>query len=83
MRQVQQPNENVDDFETCLHSWVDRCEDRCDYGAIKDKRVRDRLAVGLKDQTLSERWQTDSELILKKAVDLSRCSKRIKKQQQV
>ena len=51
MRRVQQQNENVDDFITCLHSLVDRC----DYGAIKDEMVRDQLVVGLKDQALSER----------------------------
>ena len=79
MRRVQQPNENVDDFITCLHSLVDRC----DYGAIKDEMVRDRLVVGLKYQALSERLQMDSELTLKKAVDLARSSERIKKQQQV
>ena len=62
LRRVQQPNENVDDFITCLHSLVDRC----DYGAIKDEMVRDRLVVGLKDQALSERLQMDLELTLKK-----------------
>ena len=40
---------------------------------------RDRLVVGLKDQTLSKRLQMDSELTLKKAVDLARSSERIKK----
>ena len=38
MRRVQQPNENVDDCITCLHSLVDRC----DYRAIKDE-------IGLED----------------------------------
>ena len=79
MRRVQQPNENVDNFITCLHSLVDRCH----YGAIKDEMVKDRLVVGLKDQALSDRLQMDSELTLKKAVDLARSSERIKKQQQV
>ena len=38
--------------------------------------VRNRLVVGLKDQALSECLQMDSELTLKKAVDLARSSDR-------
>ena len=79
MHRVHQPNENVDDFMTCLHSQVDSC----DYGALKDEMVRDRLVVGLKDQALSKRLQMDLKLTLKKAVDLAPSSERIKRQQQV
>ena len=77
VRRVQQPNKNVDDFITCLHFLVDRC----DYGAIMDKMVRHRLVVGLKNQVLFERLQMDLELTLKTAVDLARNSERMKKQQ--
>ena len=79
IRRVQKPNEPVDDFITCLHSLVDRC----DYGTLKEEMIRDRLVVGLNDQSLSERLQMDAELTLKKAVDLARSSERVKKQQQV
>ena len=76
MRRVQQPNEPIDNFITCLHSQVERC----DYGAMKDEMVRDRLVI---DQTLSERLQMDAELTLKKAVGLARSLERVKNQQQV
>ena len=62
MRRVLQLNETVDDFITCSHSLIDRC----DYGTIKDEMDTDRLVVELKDKAISEHLQMDSELTLKK-----------------
>ena len=63
MRRVLQLNENVDNFITCSHSLIDRC----DYGAIKDEMDTDRLVVELKDQAISEHLQMGSELTLIKS----------------
>ena len=51
------------------------------YGELKEKLIRDRLAVGLQDLKLSEKLQLDSELILEKAVLQARQSEAVKKQQ--
>ena len=41
--------------------------DNCDYGAMKDEMIRDRLVVGIRDGQLSERLQLDPDLTLEKA----------------
>ena len=44
--------------------------------------IRDRIAVRLKDSKLSEKLQMDPDLMLKKAVLLSRQSELVKNQQE-
>ena len=44
--------------------------------------IRDRIVVSLKDASLSEKLQPDSELTLKKAILKARQSEMVKKQQQ-
>ena len=47
----QQPGESVDAFITSLYTLVDHCT----YGALKEKMIRDRIVVGLQDETLAEK----------------------------
>ena len=60
---VQQADESVEQFITNLYQLAEHCE----YGGLKDKMIRNRIVVGIRDTILSERLQLDSELTLEKA----------------
>ncbi|CAJ1081269.1 unnamed protein product [Xyrichtys novacula] len=74
---LQQPSEPVDVFITALHALAETCE----YGDLHDKLLRDRIVVGIKDASLSERMQLDRDLTLAKAITMARQSEEIKRQQ--
>ncbi|KAK7878780.1 hypothetical protein WMY93_030940 [Mugilogobius chulae] len=76
-KRVQQPAEPVDSFITALYALAENCE----YGELHDDLLRDRLVVGLKDSSLSERMQLDKDLTLTKAITMARQSEEIKRQQ--
>nr|XP_042908526.1 uncharacterized protein K02A2.6-like [Parasteatoda tepidariorum] len=76
-RRIQKEGESVNDFITALYALADKCE----YGNLHDELLRDRIVVGIKDQTLSEKLQLDSELTLQTAIDKVRLSESVKKQQ--
>lgn len=46
---------------------VHKLAEHCSFGLLKDKLIRDRIVVGIKDRKLSEMLQMDSELNLAKA----------------
>lgn len=46
-----------------------RLSDSCDYGALKDDMIRDRLVIGTKDNAARARMLREPKLDLKKAVD--------------
>ena len=62
-RRAQRDGESVEQYISDLYSLAENCE----YGAMKDEMIRDRLVVGLLDCALSERLQLDPELTLEKA----------------
>ncbi len=72
---MQQKNEPIDNFITALYALAENCN----YGALHDELHRDRLVVGLRDRTLSERMQLDRDLTLEKAINKARQSEVIKK----
>lgn len=76
-KRVQQPAETVDSFITALYALAENCE----YGELHDELLRDRLVVGLKDSSLSERMQLNKDLTLTKAITMARQSEEIKRQQ--
>ncbi|XP_061127410.1 uncharacterized protein K02A2.6-like [Syngnathus typhle] len=76
-QRVQQVNETVDSFVTALYALAENCN----YGALHDELIRDRLVVGLRDTSLAERLQMDKDLTLEKAVNQARQSEVIKRQQ--
>ena len=53
----------------------------CEYGALKDQMVRDRLVVGLRDLALSQRLQMEPDLTLEKAKTLSRQREAVREQE--
>ena len=62
-RRNQQPSESAEDYITALHQLAQGCE----YGEMTDELIRDRLVVGISDETLSERLQIESNLTLEQA----------------
>ena len=62
-RRVQKEGESADQFITALYELIETCE----YGDLKGEMLRDRIVVGLRDTTLSERLQLDPDLTLEKA----------------
>ncbi len=76
-QRVQQTNEPVDNFITALYALAENCN----YGALHDQLLRDRLVVGLRDRTLSERMQLDRDRTLEKTINMARQSEVIKNQQ--
>ncbi len=76
-QRVQQTNEPVDNLITALYALAENCN----YGALHDQLLRDRLVVGLRDRTLSERMQLDRDRTLEKTINMARQSEVIKNQQ--
>ena len=59
----QLPGEPVEQFVASLYNLaVD-----CNFGELKDELICDRIVVGIRDASLSERLQMDQELTLEKA----------------
>ena len=73
----QQTGETVDDFITDLHCLADWCS----YGELRNEMIQDRMIVGLLDDTLSEKLQLNSKLMLEIAVTTMHQSKGVYKQQ--
>ena len=76
-RRTQQQGKSAEDYITVLHQLADTCE----YGDIKGEMIHDRLVVGIRDESLSERLQMESDLSLEKAKKLIRQSEAVQQQQ--
>ena len=74
----QQEDETFENFITSLYKLAEHCQ----YDALKEQMILDRIVVGLKDASLSEKLQLDSGLTLEKAILKARQSKMVNKQQQ-
>ena len=62
-RRNQGDGETAQQYITPLYCLIETCE----YNALADKMLRIRIVVGIHDQTLFERLQTDASLTLEKA----------------
>ena len=69
--------ESVDSFVTTLYQLAVHCN----YQALHDEMIRDRLVVGLRDAKLSEKLQLDPDLTLETAITKTRQSEAVHKQQ--
>ena len=76
-RHCQTAGESAEQFITSLYTLAESC----DYGELKDQMIRDRIVVGIRDQSLSERLQMDAELTLDKAKKLVRQREAVQEQQ--
>ena len=63
----QRAGESVDSFITDLFGLARYCN----FGALKEELIRDRIVVGLQNRELSEKLQLDPNLTLEKATNLS------------
>ena len=61
-RRDQKEGESAEEYITALYGLIETCE----YGALKEEMLRDRLIVGIRDTALSERLQLNAELTLDK-----------------
>ena len=76
-QRVQGPSESADSFITALYALAEDCE----YGALRDELLRDRIVVGIRDTVLSQKMQMESRLDLAKAINMVRQAEDIKRQQ--
>ena len=76
-RQRQEEGESVETFITALFTLAEHCG----YSDLHDKMIRDRIVVGIRNSTLSEKLQLDSELTLDKAIAWVWQSETVKQQQ--
>jgi hypothetical protein len=76
---IQEGDESVDSFITDLH----KLAEKCDYGVLREEMIRDRIVVGIKDRSLSEKLQLNADLTYTDAMSKSRQSEAVKKQQSI
>ncbi len=76
---AQGERESIEQFITSLYSLAESCE----FGALKDELIRDRIVVGIRDKALSQRMQVDPNLTLEKAKREVRQREAVQEQQGV
>jgi hypothetical protein len=76
-RRIQEEGESVDSFITTLYSLAENCN----YGALREELIRDRIVIGIRDLNLSEKLQCMEDLTLQKAITSCRQQEAVKKQQ--
>ena len=59
-RRCQREGEPIDTYIMELY----KLTENCDYGALTAEMIRDRIVVGIRDETLSKRLQLDPDLTL-------------------
>ena len=62
-RRYQTEGETAEQYIAALYNLASNC----DYGEMQDQMIRDRLVVGIRNNSLSEQLQMDAELTLEKA----------------
>ena len=75
-RRVQHEGESAEVYISELYELIEFC----DYGNLKDEMLRDRLVVGIRDTSLSEKMQTDPALTLEKAKTMIRQREAVREQ---
>ena len=76
-RRYQKEDENADEFIAALYNLVETCN----YGNLKEEMLRDRLVVGIRDATLSEKLQMNPDLTLEIAKREIRLKEAVQSQQ--
>ena len=75
----QQSGETAEQYIMALYDLAQHCN----YGEIKDEMIRDRLAVGIHDCSLSEKLHLDPSLTLETAKKTIRQQEAVHEQQKV
>ncbi len=76
-RRVQEEGEPVDAFITALYNLAENCN----YAGLREELIRDRIVIGIRDLSLSERLQCTEDLTLAKAITSCRQQEAVKQQQ--
>ena len=76
-RRCQEEGELVDSCITALLCLAEYCE----YGALNDEMIRDRIVVGIRNSALSLKVQLDANLTLKRTIDMARQNEAAKRGQ--
>ena len=77
-RRGQQPDEPAEQFIASLYNLAADCN----FGNLKDKLIRDRIVVGIRNSALSKQLQSDPDLTLERAKTLVQQREAICDQQQ-
>ena len=73
----QEEGESIETFIASLH----KLAEHCNYGAMLNEMIRDRLVVGLRDAALSRKLQLEADLTLDSAITTARQTEAVKNQQ--
>ena len=71
----QEQGETTNSFITAAHKLAEHCR----FGALREELTRDQIVVGIRNISLSEKLQLDSQLPLSKAVNKVRQSEIVKR----
>ena len=69
-RRDQEPNESVDAYVTALR----KLAKTCNYGSLTDSLIRDRMVVGINDNSAHKKLLQTSKLTLGQCIDICRSS---------
>ena len=72
----QEAGESFDSYITCLRSLAKTCN----FGALQDSMIRDRVVVGIKDNSIRRKLLTENKLTLSKCIDICRANEMTAKQ---
>ena len=73
---MQQEGESAEQFIMNLYQLIEHCE----YGAMTDELLRDKIVIGILDKELSKKLQLDDQLTLEKALTQVRSKELVQKQ---
>ena len=74
----QQEGETTDEYITVLYELIETCE----YGALKEDILRNRIVVGIRDKSMSEKLQLQNDLTLEKVKMATRQKDAVRQQSQ-
>lgn len=77
-KRAQLSDEPIEQFIASLYNLAADCN----FGDLRNELIRDRIVVGIRDTSLSERLQMDPELTLEKVKTLVRQREAVREQQQ-
>ena len=80
---INQRNQLSDESEDRFITEVHKLAENCEFGPTKEKLIRDRLAVGIRDLLLSDRLQLEPDLTLDKTERLICQREAVKLQQDI
>lgn len=75
-QRVQEIGESFDSFLTALRSLAKTCN----FGSMQDRMIRDRVVVGIRDNSTRKKLLAENKLTLNKCIDICRASETTSKQ---